>query len=86
MCAFLLCRKAANGGVLSAEERKFLVPGKAADEFGVEEELLALTQDTKSRRADHWGPHDFDRDSHCLNVMVSGEAGSVGWCERKINA
>ena len=77
MGAFPFYRKAANGSASAAEEKKFLVPGTAGDEFGEEEELLALTQDTKSRRTEHWGPQDFQRDSHCLNVMVSREDGSV---------
>ena len=61
-------RKANNGGGSSAEERESLV---VTDEL-LEGEELAVTTDgkAKSERCRHWGPGKFDKDSHCLNIMV----------------
>ena len=69
-------RKANNGGGSSAEEKESLV---VTDEV-LDEEELAVTTDRKSKsgRREHWGPGKFDKDSHCLNIMVRELVMSTG--------
>lgn len=71
ICTAFLHRKAASGNASPAEERKFLVTGLSTDDLVQEEELVSYNPKSTSRCDQHWGPHNFDKDSHCLNIMVS---------------